>query len=287
MGLGLRVRMGLRRGIIWLTGGQLLNLAAAIHGQPTPFPAKGPGRHLQVRADDTFIVSYPRSGNTWLRFLVANLIHPAVKVDYTNIESMVPDIYVSPEIGLRAMSGPRILKSHEAFDPRYRRVVYAVRDPRDVIVSQFTTLRRLRGDLVEDSFEGFVDRQFAGEFDAWFGSWSANVNSWIHHDKVDLDLLVVKYEDLRSDTLAVAAKLAAFLGISCPDNVLREAVANSSRGRMRELYDFAARLAGTVGEGNTGHLRPSTDSHTSMITPEIERRIRTRYGASMTSLGYC
>jgi hypothetical protein len=34
------------------------------------------GRNLTVFPDDTFIVSYPRSGNTWTRFWIANLLHP-------------------------------------------------------------------------------------------------------------------------------------------------------------------------------------------------------------------
>ena len=31
-----------------------------------------PGRNLAVRLEDTFLVGYPRSGNTWARFLIAN-----------------------------------------------------------------------------------------------------------------------------------------------------------------------------------------------------------------------
>ncbi len=41
---------------------------------------------LAVRPDDTFIVSYPRSGNTWTRFLIANLLHPQEPVTFANIE---------------------------------------------------------------------------------------------------------------------------------------------------------------------------------------------------------
>ena len=48
-------------------------------------------RNVAVYADDTFIVSYPRSGNTWTRFLIANLLHPEVEVGFANIDSFVPD----------------------------------------------------------------------------------------------------------------------------------------------------------------------------------------------------
>ena len=32
-----------------------------------------PGKSLQILPDDVFLVSFPKSGNTWTRFLLANL----------------------------------------------------------------------------------------------------------------------------------------------------------------------------------------------------------------------
>ena len=41
----------------------------------------GPGRFFMAGPDDIFIISYPKSGNTWLRFLIANLIFEKEKVN--------------------------------------------------------------------------------------------------------------------------------------------------------------------------------------------------------------
>src|SRR6202161_3525192 len=49
------------------------------------------GRNFAVYPDDRFLVSYPRSGNTWTRFLIANLVYPQRNVSFLNIEELIPD----------------------------------------------------------------------------------------------------------------------------------------------------------------------------------------------------
>jgi len=94
-------------------------------------------RGLTVYPDDTFLVSFPRSGNTWTRFLVCNLINPDDPVNFAQLESRIPEIYDVTDRALRAFPRPRIIKSHECFDPRYKKIVYIVRDPRDVLISYY------------------------------------------------------------------------------------------------------------------------------------------------------
>lgn len=79
------------------------------------------GRGLTVFPNDIFLVSYFRSGSTWSRFLFGNLIHKQA-VTFTNMKRLVPIIYELPDRKLRGL--PRILKSHECFDPRYPRVIH-------------------------------------------------------------------------------------------------------------------------------------------------------------------
>ena len=72
-------------------------------------------RNVAVYPDDTFIVSYPRSGNTWTRFLIANLLHPEIEIGFANIDSVVPDTAVEPRAKEHAPSAsseePPILRS--------------------------------------------------------------------------------------------------------------------------------------------------------------------------------
>jgi len=99
-------------------------------------------RDFAVYPDDTFVVSYPRSGNTWTRFLIANLVYPEKNVGFTNIEKLIPDTSSQSNRALKSTPRPRIIKTHEYFDHRYRKVIYIVRDPRDVV----QVVIRARGD---------------------------------------------------------------------------------------------------------------------------------------------
>src|SRR6202161_2767232 len=137
------------------------------------------GRNLTVFDDDVFIVSYPRSGNTWTRFLIGNLLRLDEPATFSNIESRVAEIYFNPDHELRKLPRPRLLKSHEPFQPRYPRVIYIVRDPRDVAVS-FYHHNVKTGNIADDyPMRDFIPRFINAEFDTKWGSWSDHVRSWL------------------------------------------------------------------------------------------------------------
>jgi len=86
------------------------------------------GRNFGIYPDDTFVVSYPKSGNTWTRFLLANLVYCNEDITFSNIERKIPDPSMVTRADLERVPRPRIVKSHEYFDPRYKRVIYIVLD---------------------------------------------------------------------------------------------------------------------------------------------------------------
>lgn len=246
-------------------------------------------REITIFPDDTFLTSYPRSGNTWTRFLVGNLIRPDETVSFLNVERIVPDMYKTADIVLRRLPRPRVLKSHESFDPRYRRVIYIVRDPRDVAVSNYHWEMKLRS--IPDGYpiEKFVPRWMEPQFWPRIGSWADHVNSWLATREGNSSFLLVRYEDLKKDPRIELGRMAALLGVEASAQVLDRAVASSSTERMSEMESTqAGQWVAThrtrqdkpfVGKGATGGWR-------AVLSPEAVAYLEARWGVLMKKLGY-
>jgi hypothetical protein len=208
---------------------------------------RGRGRSITVRDDDVFLVSYPRSGNTWLRFLVGNLVSRNEPTTFANIEERVPDIYRNTDRRLARMSSPRILKSHEYFDPRYKKVVYVVRDPRDVAVSYYFYLMNSGQIPADHPMDLFVQDYVSGKLDA-FGSWGEHVGSWLGARRPGEDTLLVRYEDLICQINLEVKRLAAFLGLRVTEATLEQAISESSFQTMRRLEAEQAHMWETTAQ---------------------------------------
>ena len=196
------------------------------------------GRSLAVRPDDTFIVSYPRSGNTWTRFLIANLLHPDEPATFANIERLVPDTEAQSSRNLKRIPKPRFIKSHEYFDHRYPRVMYVVRDPRDVALSYYDFQRKY--EQIEDRYplEQYVSDFVNGRLiSADWGSWAENVASWIATRRNSKNFLLLRYEDMVSDTTGELLRIADFLELKTSPRQLDLVIERSSAERMRELEE--------------------------------------------------
>jgi Sulfotransferase domain len=194
-----------------------------------------PGRRVKVFPDDIYLVSYPKSGNTWTRFLLANLVYPERNPDFSNINALLPDIEEMSKRDLERAQRPRILKSHQYFDPRYPKVIYVVRDPRDVVLSEYHFDIKRRA--IADDFprQEFVSRFVRGEVNHANGTWAENVATWFYTRRGDSRFLLVRYEDLQTQALEEMGKIARFIGISADPERLAFAVKQSAADRMREL----------------------------------------------------
>ncbi|SRR5713226_3782660 len=253
------------------------------------------GRGLTVFPDDIFLVSYPRSGNTWTRFLLGNLIYQHEPVTFSNIESRIPEIYFNRDRALQRLPRPRMLKSHECFQPHYRRVIYIVRDPRDVAVSHYHHNVKARNIPDDYPMDSFVPRFMASEFDTKFGSWHDNVLSWTSMRKDDPAFLMLRYEDMKRDTARELTKVVAFLDrcsfgkVDSTPETLQRAIELSSPERMRALEkQEASRWVLTKRTRSDKPFVRSAKSGTwkSHLAEESVAAIESAWGDLMQNLGY-
>lgn len=247
-------------------------------------------RNFRVYPDDTFLVSYPRSGNTWTRFLIANLVHPDQPVSFTNIEKLIPDTSSQSNRALKRTPRPRIIKTHEYFDHRYPRTIYIVRDPRDVALSYYDFQRKYR--QIEDKYplDRYVDDFVSGRLiSADWGTWAENVASWVYTRGNRKEFLLLRYEDMIKDTAAELVRIAAFLGIEADPQRLRGAVERSSADRMRELEKSEAGqwIATKNRRQDIPFVRVAKSGGWKASLPQsCVGQIEAAWGDLMTTLGY-
>jgi hypothetical protein len=253
------------------------------------------GRGVTVYPDDVFLVSYPRSGNTWTRFLLGNLISQKDPVTFSNIESRIPEIYFNPDRELRALPRPRMLKSHECFQPQYPHVIYIVRDPRDVAISFYHHNVKARNIPDDYPMTSFVPRFIEGEFDQKFGSWRDNVLSWTSVRGDSPNFMMLRYEEMKRDTAGALVQVVDFLErcsfrkIDSSRTTLQTAIELSSPERMRALEKEEA--ANWVLTKKTRSDKPfvrtaKAGGWKTELAPESAEMIESAWGDLMQSMGY-
>lgn len=247
-------------------------------------------RNFRVYPDDTFLVSYPRSGNTWTRFLIANLVYPKANVSFLNIEKLIPDTSSQSNRALKRTPRPRIIKTHQYFDHRYPRTIYIVRDPRDVALSYYDFQRKYR--QIQDGYplERYVDDFVSGRLSsADWGTWGENVGSWLYTRGKRKEFLLLRYEDMLADTEAALARIGQFLGVPAEPSALRRAVELSSADRMRELEkkEQDQWVATKNRRKDIPFVRTSKAGGWKTLLPEsCVRQIEASWGDIMTAAGY-
>ena len=246
-------------------------------------------REITVYDDDIFLTSYPRSGNTWTRFLVGNFVNPNEPVTFLNVERLVPDMYKTADWVLRRRPRPRVLKSHECFDARYRSVIYIVRDPRDVAISNYHWEMKLRSVAEGCPIEEFVPRWVDGTYWRRIGSWADHVNSWLATRQGHDGFLLMRYEDLQADPHRELARVARFMGLEPDPNRISQAIERSSAANMRKMEETQGKkwVATFHTRGDKPFVGKASSGGWRVNLPEKSViYMEDRWGSIMKQLGY-
>jgi estrone sulfotransferase len=189
-------------------------------------------RFRGVTEQDVIFVSYPKSGSTWLTFMLAELIWGEGQDQKITDFRYIPTVPTKHLCERRLPSGGRIMRTHERYRPCCRKVIYMVRDGRDVVASMYYHILRVTG--MEADFSTFLDfyldRRAVGA-----GLWHEHVLNWIDSPPFRTGGgLLVRYEDMKRDARHELERCAEFLDLECTPEQLDKAVAAGSLDSMRK-----------------------------------------------------
>ena len=184
---------------------------------------------------DVYLASYPRSGNTWIRTLMAYLYYDNPKVEsLMDLQKYIPDEHVNKmrlEDTYKVNGQFRIIKTHDLNrSNKFKKVIYIYRNPIDVAWSYYNFLKETKH-LSSENFDEFVSNFLSGNI--LFGSWENHIKSWLSHD----NKLVISYEDFASNTYDTITKINAFLQVFVADDKIKNATTLVTPELVKKITD--------------------------------------------------
>jgi len=225
---------------------------------------------LDLRDDDVVLSCFPRSGSTWLRYMLAALRHPQEELSREDINRVMPDIHDDNRPARDA--APMVLKTHVPPLPfARRRTLYLQRDVRDVAASHFDLLRKRQG--FEGTVDDYVDQMTAGAL--WPGDWKGHVDLALA-ERRHVDMLWVHYEDMLDDPHRILRQVSDWLGWSASDDDIDAAVTFSSKDRVWGDHDKDPKNRGTNYRGGLGATKGGYAKH---LTASAIQKLEAHAGA--------
>jgi len=195
----------------------------------------------------TFLVSFPKSGRTWLRLMIGHVMRRhynlSIASPYELMElhelhqidpSRVPPVKVRHDDKVFWRT-PRELSGDKR---KYRRtkVIFLVRDPRDVLVSSYFEKKK-RSPYLYDKWQPIDDiHSYIRDERGSTQTLIAFYNIWARERHVPADFLLVRYEDLYTDPERELARVCQFIGMdNVANDLVTRAVANTTFESMKRL----------------------------------------------------
>lgn len=195
-------------------------------------------QRLEAKNKSEFLlISYPKCGRTWLRLMLGRIFQTHFGLTDANLLELdelgqlnpnIPKIWVSHDDKPQWKKPEELVTSKEEY--KDKKVIFLVRDPRDVVVSNYfqKTKRReaYNGSLSEYIYEPL------GSFETILKFY----NIWAENRTVPQKFLLVRYEDIHNHSQSELGRILEFLGLSgVTEQIIRETIEYASFENMRKM----------------------------------------------------
>lgn len=256
--------------------------------------------------EPVFVIGFPKSGNTWLARLLAEITDSNIAV------SDLKDRVNSADNSLHRGGKYLIYKKHIVEDVseilQYKRV-YIVRDVRDVLPSWFFHCNRwassnsyfkktklynwyydseilksneiLRGNPWSEFYVRllhFLRFIILGKNNRIkIGNWSEHVTYW----KQQPGVVIVRYEDLLKNTEREIKRIFDLLKIKIPDEIIAKSAKNQSfkTKKLKFIQNMDVKNATFLRNGKSGNWK-------NILSSPVIKKIESKHGHVMSELGY-
>ena len=232
---------------------------------------RGWGESLLLEGAHGAVVSYGKSGRTWLRLMLSRFYErrhglPAGSfLEYDNLnrqDARIPILFFTHGNYLRDYTGHF---DDLAEDFRDRPVLLLVRDPRDIAVSQYfqwanrmSPHKKWLNRYPADG-RALTIWEFVADHEAGLERAIAFLNAWSRAAEELEPIEVVRYEDLRAAPEATLERALRFLGADPEPDEVQDAVEYARFDNMRRLEEES--LLSAAGSRLLPGERGRTDSY--------------------------
>ena len=274
-----------------------------------------------------WLASYPKSGNTFLRSLLASYFYSEdgdfefeqlkkieqfpVNENFEKIGINISDKfevaknYIKAQEEINKTKKISFWKTHSSFCKLYNKynfsdlknslgVIYIVRDPRNVVSSFARHNSKSINETVELLTNDLATGNEKNEVEVYLGSWNFNYNSWKVFKNSNRYLLI-RYEDLVSDTENVYIKILRFINdlskLKSPINInkIRKVVKSTTFSRMKKLEEeqgFEESKINDLGKTVKFFNLGPKNNWKNLLSSQIIKKIENKFDKEMSELGY-
>ncbi|XP_057619316.1 amine sulfotransferase-like [Chionomys nivalis] len=202
----------------------------------------------EIRDDDVFIVTYPKSGTIWTQQILSLIYFEGYRnnTEYIQIADRALCFEYNPHyLDFAKRPSPRIFSTHlpyylvpKVFKNKKVKILYIYRNPKDVLTSYFHFSNFLGRSEASNTFETFMQAFLDGRVVG--SNWFDHIRGWYEH-RHDFNIMFLSYEDMKKDLRGSVLKICSFLEKELSDKdvdaVVRKATFQNMKSDPRANYD--------------------------------------------------